>query len=248
MRRIEHEEVERWSRWSGWMQHHVQAVRAHWLALGSPEPFRVLDVGCGPGGLLEELAHWAHGEGIDLELHGVDVDNAAVVMARRRLGDRALLEQAEAHDLGYPAKAFHLTTCSLVLHDLSGFDRVKLVSELHRVSRSVYLFDIEKTRLGALGARVLPRLVGLSSELARHGIERASTFAEFSRLVETLPVKPVRVFPGAMATWPDELTRVPYEVPDLEALAARAVGTEPTPLPLPRRGSARVTFPRRAAG
>jgi ubiquinone/menaquinone biosynthesis C-methylase UbiE len=94
---------------SGWLgqMHHDIADRAAALALScSPEPRRVLDVGCGTGYLLRQLAARAPRA---TDLAGLDPAPAMVAAAQARGGDERLHFGAGAAErLPYPAGAFDL--------------------------------------------------------------------------------------------------------------------------------------------
>lgn len=194
-------DLERWNTVSGWYDAHLRRVRAWWEALGRPTPFRVLDVGTGTGGLLARLVDC----GLPVQAVGVDLHRGYVDAARARLAGRAEVTLADATALPYGDGAFDLVTNTLMMHHLPVDVRRRMVAEMGRVARGVYLFDLECTIYGLAGWTVAGRLSGLGPD-ARHdgglSIRRASTFAEFQALVAPLPVRATRVFPSAMYTAP----------------------------------------------
>jgi SAM-dependent methyltransferase len=204
-------DLERWNRVAGWTRWHLRAIRRHWIAQRQPQPFRILDVGAGLGGLLIDIAGWAEHEGIEVDLVGIDHNEEFVKRARERLGDRAFVYHGDATSLGCGDHAYHLATCTLMMHHLEHIDRSALVAELARACRNVYLFDLALTLHGVVGATFIPRLAGLGRDASHDGlvsVRRAATYAEFCRLVEPLPVSPTRVFPSAMCTLPESMGRV----------------------------------------
>jgi ubiquinone/menaquinone biosynthesis C-methylase UbiE len=94
---------------SGWLGklHHEIANRAADLALAcSPAPRRILDVGCGTGYLLRELAIRAPQA---TELAGIDAAPAMIETARTMADDARLrFSTGVAERLPYPAGAFDL--------------------------------------------------------------------------------------------------------------------------------------------
>lgn len=205
-------DLARWNKVSGWERRHVVAVARHWEALGRPRPFRVLDVGTGHGGLLVAMADWAEANGVELALSGVDLHPAYVQMAAVRIGERGRVFQGDATRLEAEDGAWHLVTCALMMHHLPMEVRGALVAEMRRVARSAYIFDLECTLYGTLGARVILPLAGLGADSIADGVlsvRRGATFSEFQALVAPLPVRAVRVFPSAMATLPGAPLRPP---------------------------------------
>ncbi|MFN8629088.1 MAG: methyltransferase domain-containing protein [Chloroflexota bacterium] len=72
-----------YDRLAGWLLGRFYAGVANDVAATVAPDARVLDVGCGPGHLLERLAN------LGLRVTGVDLDAAMVARAALRLGDEA---------------------------------------------------------------------------------------------------------------------------------------------------------------
>jgi len=198
-------DLDRWNARIRWYLVHCRMVERHWNSLGRPEPFRILDVGTGPGGLLEALAAHFDAKGVETELLGVDLSADYVAMARERLGDRARVIQADATDLPMEADRFDVATTTLMMHHLPPPVRTEMVAELGRVCRSVYIFDLELTLYGTLGWGLIAPLMGMHRDTRHDGmisVRRGSTLKEFEALVSPLPVRVRRVFPTALCTVP----------------------------------------------
>lgn len=199
------DDLHRWNSMSGWYRQHCRRVEEHWRAVGCPDPVRVLDVGTGPGGLLEALAEHFRGLGVTAELTGVDLSNDYVAMARDRVGDRARVIQGDATDLPFEGGHFHIATSTLMLHHLPREVRTALVAELGRVCHTVYLFDLEITLYGTLGWGLLATVLGMGADTRHDGmvsVRRGSTLSEFRELVAPLPVTGRRAFPTGLYTAP----------------------------------------------
>jgi len=192
-------DLDRFNHLFGWTRFHLRQVRAHWEAQGRPTPFRILDVGTGPGGLLEALAR----SDLPVQLHGVDRSEAYVAMAQARLGGAATVFVGDATALPFGDGEVHLATSTLMLHHLSSGARTALVAELARVARSAYLFDVEPSISGVLGWPLACALLGFGPDTRHDGIasvRRAVTRDELAALVRPLPVRVRRVFPSALCT------------------------------------------------
>jgi SAM-dependent methyltransferase len=106
---------------------------------------RLLDVGCGDGGLLKHLA-WR----TDWDLKGVE-PNPAVAEAVRRSGidvDCGLL-----HDMHYPAEHFHAVTLTHVIEHVS--DPPGLLKEIHRILKPGGMLIVEVPNLRAIERTLL---------------------------------------------------------------------------------------------
>jgi len=87
----------------------------------------VLDIACGTGLWLESLAERSS----EAELFGIDRVAAMLEIARRRLGQRATLIEADAAKLPFDDGRFQLLTCTNALHYFDDVDAVLV--EMRRV-------------------------------------------------------------------------------------------------------------------
>jgi ubiquinone/menaquinone biosynthesis C-methylase UbiE len=123
--------VGRWSR----------LVAREFLAwLDAPAALDWLDVGCGTGALAEAVAERC----APRRLAGIDPSAGFLDYARRRLGDRAELRQADAQDLSFGAAEFDRAVSGLVLNFVP--DQPRAVTEMFRVLRpggeaALYVWD-----------------------------------------------------------------------------------------------------------
>ena len=182
----------------------LTAVRA-WreverIARAGTAPVRVLDVACGGGDVLIDLARRARRRGVAVELLGCDASSVALERARARAGriaagpsGRAEMQlelRFERRDVladALPPGA-HLVLCSLFLHHLSEGDAVTLLQAMADASACALLVqDLRRTRLGLalawLGLHTLTR-----SRVARRdglvSVRAAFTLGEARALVE----------------------------------------------------------------
>jgi SAM-dependent methyltransferase len=146
------------------------------------EPARILDVGCGPGFLMQFL----HELGVDV--HGVDFSPSSVSLAPPAMKDR--IEIGPTDRLSSPAKSFDLVVCREVVEHLTVLQVRRTVAELCRVSsRFVYVttrfhpepaslldfttdFDTDPTHITLLAKDFLRTLFVLEGFRRRAELER----------------------------------------------------------------------------
>ena len=131
-------------------------------AAGGAGRIRLLDVACGTGRTLHQLAV-AHPE---LRLYGVDLSPAYVRLARRRLADVAeaavSVENAEA--LPFADGAFDVVTSVYLFHELPRNTRRGVARELWRVVRPGGLVVIEDSAQLAESAEIASALRAFPEE------------------------------------------------------------------------------------
>jgi ubiquinone/menaquinone biosynthesis C-methylase UbiE len=89
----------------------------------------ILDIGCGTGAQLAIFQE----SGCDV--FGIDLSLPMLRIARRKLGDQAVLANADATNIPFPEQAFDLVTSSLFLHQLNPNARAMAIEEALRVVR-----------------------------------------------------------------------------------------------------------------
>lgn len=175
-------------------------LRAH----GVPPPYRIVDVGCGPGYVIRWLA--AHGTlGPDVELMGADY-NAPLVRAANRFARAESLPcrfvVANAFQLEEPATIYLSTG---VIHHVRGEGLTRFLGEQSGALAFVHS-DIKRSWLAPLGAWVF-HVARMREPLARHdGVQSAVrahaavTLAAAAR--EACPHHDISVFDGREELFP----------------------------------------------
>lgn len=131
-----------------------QRVMRSWTG---PQKPRALDVGCGPGFVIETLSPL-------LDVQGVDIDPAAVAEGLRRGLD---LRAADAHELPFEDDSFDVVYCSFLM--LWVKDPVNVLSEMIRVSRDWIVCLAEPD----LGARIdFPDQLSVLARVVQDGMKK----------------------------------------------------------------------------
>lgn len=111
----------------------IPPITRHARAAGGAARVRLLDVACGTGRTLHQLAR-AHPA---MRLWGIDLSPAYVRLARRRLADvdEVALAAENAEQLPFADATFDAATSVYLFHELPRAARRNVVRELHRVVR-----------------------------------------------------------------------------------------------------------------
>lgn len=99
-------------------------------------PLRVLDVACGSGDGLRQVARWATRTGWDVELTGLDVNRATIEIAKRAWTEERPVSWVAADVLSYePPEAFDVVVSSLFAHHLTNAQIVRFLTWMNGVAR-----------------------------------------------------------------------------------------------------------------
>jgi len=163
-------------------------------------PVRVLDVACGGGDVLIEIARRATRRRVPVQLVGYDVSAVAVERARARAGPHhrgdsgavaTRFEQLDVLAAPLPSGS-HLVHCSLFLHHLSAGEATRLLQAMAAACEHILLVqDLRRTSLGYalawLGLHTLTRSSvartdGLTSVRSAFQIEEVRDLARHAGL------------------------------------------------------------------
>ena len=135
----------------------VQRIHRRLVELAAIERgHRVLEIGCGPGGLVLR-AQRMHP---DAEIVGLDPDPLALARARRkaeRAGLPVRFDQGKAGELPYPDESFDRVLSSFMFHHLDDAEKRRALAEVRRVLRpggELHLVDVAGHHHGRFGRRM----------------------------------------------------------------------------------------------
>ena len=137
------------------------------LSICRPYPHtRILDVGCGDGAVLKQIANYGFGQ----ELHGVDISSKAIALAEsKKIPSVASLEVFDGYHLPHPDKHFDLAILTHVLEHVE-FPR-RLIYEISRVADYVFI-EVPMENTMRLGSDYLADPVGHINFYDRKTIRR----------------------------------------------------------------------------
>lgn len=167
-------------------------------------PLRLLDVACGGGDVMVDVASRAHRAGVPLAVHGCDSSPVALEHARREAERRGVEVDFFARDVlaeGLPG-GYDLVCSSLFHHHLSREDAVGLLRAMAEAGHRVLVQDLLRGTLGYVlawsGLRLLSR-----SDVARvdgpRSVRAAFTLSE----VRTMAAEAGYVGAVVQRGWPE---------------------------------------------
>jgi len=128
-------------------------------------PLRILDVGCGGGDTLREIARWATDRDLAVELTGIDL-NANATRAARELSARdssaAQMNWITGDIFAYsPQAQTDVVLSALFVHHLSSCEIVRFLRWLEQHARvGWFINDLHRSSRAAFWFRFLPVLFG----------------------------------------------------------------------------------------
>ncbi|MFK7820707.1 MAG: methyltransferase domain-containing protein [Planctomycetaceae bacterium] len=160
-------------------------VKSGVLDGSTSEPLRILDIACGGGDLVVQLANRLHRRGCSVEIDGCDISPVAIEVATQQARDTGCNRvNFFQHDVLQDtlAQSYDVVMCSLFLHHLDESDALTLLAFMRQTaSQLVLVDDLQRTRFGYwlawTGCRLLSRCYVVHVDGPR-SVEGAFTVAE----------------------------------------------------------------------
>jgi SAM-dependent methyltransferase len=170
----------------GWTAFTTRAVAGYVRSRGLRE-VRLLDVACGSADIPRAIALWARRAGVSADILATDANPTMLAAAREVcVGmDTIRFESQDALALPYEPSSFDIALCTLALHHFAPGDAIRLLRELARVGRQVFVFDLVRSRVAYIGAVALTRLARMDPMTRYDGplsVRRAYTATELREL------------------------------------------------------------------
>ncbi|MCF4101591.1 methyltransferase domain-containing protein [Gillisia sp. M10.2A] len=133
------------------------------------EEIKVVDVGCGNGAILREIAVWARKSDISIKLVGIDANTHAIQIAKRLsasypgIGFYTLNIFSEE----FQQMEFDIVLCTLTLHHFKESEIISLLQNFHNQSKlGIVINDLHRSRLAYVLFQAFCK-VFINNEIAR---------------------------------------------------------------------------------
>jgi SAM-dependent methyltransferase len=132
------------------------------LPHGSDDPLHILDVGCGGGDLLRQIAGWAKKRSIAVQLTGIDMNPYAARAAAEATPESLGISWVTGDALEYrPEKPVDIVVCSLMAHHLEDEEIVTMLRWMEATARvGWFINDLERSEWSCRLFRWVERLAG----------------------------------------------------------------------------------------
>lgn len=114
------------------------------------QEWNIVDVGCGNGAMLREIAQWGKKNNIELRLTGVDANIHAISIAKR-LSENYPNIEFKAMDVfseAYRKQNFDIVLCTLTLHHFTDPQIIKLLKLFHGQAKyGVLINDLHRSKI-----------------------------------------------------------------------------------------------------
>ena len=111
---------------------------------------RILDVGCGNGSILKEVAAYGRKKGMEMELTGIDANENAIGIARKNCSNfpEIRFESLDVFSEEFKTLRVDIILCTLTLHHFKDAEVVRLLQNFVQiVSLGIVVNDLRRSKL-----------------------------------------------------------------------------------------------------
>lgn len=137
------------NKWLGGNKVTVQGVKNLLKNQSKEKTYHIVDVGCGNGAILREIARWGRSKNYILELTGIDANEHAIQIAERA---SAFYPEIEFKALNifsenFKEQHFDIILCTLTLHHFTDEEIEEIIQNFYRQSRvGVVINDLHRSK------------------------------------------------------------------------------------------------------
>lgn len=137
------------NKWLGGNKITLQGVKQLLCNHPKSAPVHIVDVGCGNGAILREIAKWGRSENYELELTGIDANPYAISIAERLSAyyPEINFDAIDIFSEKYKNKRFDVLLCTLTLHHFKDPQIEKLLDLfVKQVKIGVVINDLQRSK------------------------------------------------------------------------------------------------------
>lgn len=143
------EDLDNINKWLGGNQITLQGIKK--LLKGKPkdQQFHIVDVGCGNGAILREIAEWGRAKNFNLKLTGIDANTHSIKIAESISGNFPELNFSEGNIFSedFKHREFDIVLCTLTLHHFKDAEISEIMQSFYRQARiGVVINDLHRSK------------------------------------------------------------------------------------------------------
>jgi len=132
--------------------------------------YHIVDLGCGGGGTMKQIARWARAKGYQVKLTGVDKNADAINYMINGCKDYPEISgvASDYRDYLKTAGTIDIIHCSLFCHHLNNDELTELFSDLKRCTKTGFVInDLQRNWLAYYSVQIITRLLN-GSDLSKN--------------------------------------------------------------------------------
>ncbi|HSI70924.1 MAG TPA: methyltransferase domain-containing protein [Gillisia sp.] len=143
------EDLDRINKWLGGNKITLQGVKKLLQDHPVSQPVTLVDVGCGNGNMLREIANWGRSNGFNLQLTGIDANPHAIEIAQRKSEFFPEISYSAINIFSeeFKSQEYDIVLCTLTLHHFKNEEIEEILANFYRQAKlGVVINDLHRSR------------------------------------------------------------------------------------------------------
>jgi 2-polyprenyl-3-methyl-5-hydroxy-6-metoxy-1,4-benzoquinol methylase len=143
------DDLDRINNWLGGNKITLQGVKKILQDHPVSHPVTIVDVGCGNGHMLREIAEWGRSNGYNLSLTGIDANTHAIEIAERKSEFFPEISYSAINIFSedFKSRRYDIVLCTLTLHHFKNEQIEKIMGNFYRQAKlGVVINDLHRSR------------------------------------------------------------------------------------------------------
>lgn len=142
-------DLENINKWLGGNKITLQGIKKLLKDHSENKPVHIVDVGCGNGAMLREIASWGRTKNFPVKLTGIDANSHAIGIAERLSEYFPEIDYSAENifDEKFRKKKYDIILCTLTLHHFKNEEIIEIMSNFYQQSRiGVVINDLHRSK------------------------------------------------------------------------------------------------------
>lgn len=142
-------DLDKVNRWLGGNKITLNGVQRLLKNRSFDRPLKIIDVGCGNGSILKQVAQWGRSNGIEMQLIGVDANSNAMSIAEKNLSGfpEVSFEAMDVFSEAFRELEADIILCTLTLHHFSDSEIEELMKDFSEMAKvGVVINDLQRSK------------------------------------------------------------------------------------------------------
>lgn len=144
------DDLDKVNKWLGGNKVTLEGVEKTLKSACFAQPVSIMDVGCGNGSLLKEVADYGRSRGIKMKLQGVDANEHTISLARENTKDypEITFEALDIFSEEFKAKEVDIILCTLTLHHFRDKEIEDILHNFSNICKlGIVINDLQRSRI-----------------------------------------------------------------------------------------------------
>jgi len=144
------QDLDKVNKWLGGNKITLEGVEKVIASMCFQQPLQIVDVGCGNGSVLKEVAQFGRKKGIKMQLKGIDANPHTIEIARENCGDfpEIEFEPQDVFSEAFAKEKSDIVLCTLTLHHFKDDEIKRLLQVFTEKSQmGIVINDLKRSRL-----------------------------------------------------------------------------------------------------